>query len=436
MSLTRLIILRSIIVEAGSSLNGRRMQAGLSAFGIATGIAAVVLLVAIVSGIHRLALQQFTQAGGNVVQVTAEADTSTRDPQGATLSLYEEDADAVVRASPYFDGAAVQNSTQAVVRGVVVQSNMFIMNNDTGRGIVRPQARAYTASIRGYSDMGFELAGLSLATGRLPSAAEFADGARVAVLGPAAAQQIFGTEPPLGRTVIFGDWPFVVVGVLEWIGEPDGEFRSGQDRMIYMPFRTVATTFRGSSVAAGMTLRMKTAGTNQLAVADARGILTRRIARHGQTTGRIEFTTAADRLAEMSLIVNGLKMAVALVGGIGLFVGAVGVTNVLLVSVRERTHEIGVRRAIGARRGDVFLGFLVEALAITLGGGAVGLLGAWLLTLVARFLPIPDGAEPHISLITATTAVSLLVMVGIIAGVGPARRAAAIFPAEALRADG
>lgn len=435
MPLTRLIILRSIIIEAGSSLNGRRMQAGLSAFGIATGIAAVVLLVAIVSGIHRLALEQFTMAGGNILQVSVEPDISTRDPQGAALSLYEDDAEAIVRASPYFDAASVSNSTSAVVRGVVVQGSVFVMNQDTGRGSVRPQARAYTAQIRGVSEMGFALSGLTLASGRLPSADEYATGARVAVLGPAAAQQIAGTESPIGRTVIFGDWPFVVVGVLDWIGEPTGEFRSGQDRLIYMPFRTVANTFRGNAAASGLALRLTTAGTNDLAVADARGILTRRIARHGQTTGRVEFTSAADRLAEMSLIVNGLKMAVALVGGIGLFVGAVGVTNVLLVSVRERTHEIGVRRAIGARKGDVFLGFLCEALAITLGGGAVGLLGAWLLTLIATFLPIPDGAEPHISFVTAATAVSLLVVVGVIAGVGPARRAAAIFPAEALRAE-
>jgi ABC-type antimicrobial peptide transport system permease subunit len=434
-SLTRLIILRSIIVEAGQSLNGRRMQAALSSFGIATGIAAVVFLVAAVSGLHRMALQQFNTAGGNVIQVTAEADTSTRDPQGATLSLYEEDADAIVRASPYFDGAAVQNSASAVVRGVVVQGSSFVMNQDTGRGVSRPTARAYTASIRGVSHSGFELGGLRLAQGRLPSFAEFEAGARVTVLGPDAARQIFGAESPLGRSIILGDWPFVVVGVLDWIGNPEGDFRSGLDRLIYMPFRTVATTFRGSAVAASMSLRLKTPGTNELAVADARGILTRRLARHGQTSGRIAFTSAADRLAEMSLIVNGLKMLVAMVGGISLFVGAVGVTNVLLVSVRERTHEIGVRRAIGARRGHIFLGFLCEALVMTLGGGAVGILGAWLLTLIAGFLPIPEGAEPHISMVTAATAVSLLVIVGLIAGVGPARRAAAIFPAEALRAD-
>jgi putative ABC transport system permease protein len=142
-----------------------------------------------------------------------------------------------------------------------------------------------------------------------------------------------------------------------------------------------------------------------------------------------------ERLREMNLIITGLKLLAGLVGGIGLFVGAVGVANVLLVSVRERTVEIGVRRAIGARRRDVFLGFLFEALAITLAGGLLGIGFAWALTMAARLLPIPQGAEPHISVLTAGSAVLLLMLVGVAAGVGPARRAASVFPAEALRAE-
>jgi len=131
-----------------------------------------------------------------------------------------------------------------------------------------------------------------------------------------------------------------------------------------------------------------------------------------------------------------IKLVVALVGGIGLFVGAVGVANVLLVSVRERRSEIGVRRAIGATRRAIFAGFLIEALAITLSGGVVGIVAAWGLTKIAVLIPqVPAGARPHISLLTAVAAVVLLTIVGLVAGVGPARRAAAVFPAEALRAE-
>jgi putative ABC transport system permease protein len=141
-------------------------------------------------------------------------------------------------------------------------------------------------------------------------------------------------------------------------------------------------------------------------------------------------------MAQLNLVLTALKFVVGLVGGIGLFVGAVGVANVMLVSVRERRQEIGVRRAMGATKGDIFAGFLFEALAITLSGGAAGIATAWALTGIALFIPqVPAGARPHISVLTAATSIALLTLVGLVAGVGPARRAAAVDPAEALRAD-
>jgi putative ABC transport system permease protein len=431
----RLVILRSVIVEAGANLKARRMQAALSAFGIATGIAAVVFLVALVSGVHRLALQQINAAGANVVTVTAEADPSARDPKGPQLALLGDDVDTVLRTSLYFDKGTAQNSASAVVRGVAVRGTTFVMNRDTGRGTAVPGQRAYTAQIRGLSRDGFEMQDLMVEFGRLPSPGEYDDSARIVVLGAEAARQVFGSTPAVGKTVVLGDWPFRVIGVLAWQGEPDGEFRNFNDRLMFMPFQTVANVFKGNLVATQISLRVKTPGTEEAAVADARGILARRASRLGETSGRFEFANASDRLAELSLIVNGLKLLVGMVGGISLFVGAVGVANVLLMSVRERRQEIGVRRAIGARKGDVFIGFLCEALALTVGGGAVGIMGAWLLTQVARLFPIPAGAEPHISLVTATIAVTLLTLVGIVSGVGPARRAAAIDPAEALRGE-
>jgi putative ABC transport system permease protein len=137
-----------------------------------------------------------------------------------------------------------------------------------------------------------------------------------------------------------------------------------------------------------------------------------------------------------NLVLTALKFVVGLVGGIGLFVGAVGVANVMLLSVRERRQEIGVRRAMGATKGDIFAGFLIEALAITLSAGVAGIVAAWALTGIAVLIPqVPAGARPHISVVTAATSIALLTLVGLVAGVGPARRAAAVDPAEALRAD-
>jgi putative ABC transport system permease protein len=430
------VILRLLLRDAASALRARRMQAALSAFGIATGIAAVVLLVSLVAGLHRMALQTLNTRGGNVVLVTVAQDLSAEAPTATPLTLSLDDAEAVLRASPFFDRAAAENGASAVVRGVASPGSQVFVTMGLGGVPTRFNlARAYQLQITGLTPSGFELQNVDLASGRLPAADEFASGARVVVLGARVAEQIFGSRAAVGETVVLNDWPFTVLGVGEWVGSPGGEFQSPVDRAAYAPFTTVATLFRGSDTVNRLSLRVVAPGTETLAVADARGILTRRVQRLGHTSGQLEFTSAAEQLREVQLVLSGLKLLVGLVGGIGLFVGAVGVANVLLVSVRERTTEIGVRRAVGARRSDIFAGFLFESLAITLGGGAIGIGIAWVLTKAALLFPIPDGAEPHISLVTAGVAVSLLVVVGLIAGVGPARRAAAVYPVEALRAE-
>jgi putative ABC transport system permease protein len=432
---SRLIVLRSLVAEAAASLRGRRMQALLSSFGIATGIAAVVLLVSLVSGMHRAALRSMNAAGANVILVSVEPDPTTTAPRGFPLTLRADDVEHVMATSALFEAGSAENNATAVVRGSVVQGTSFFVDRGTGAPVIVRGSRALSTVIRGFTAAGFDLQNLHAAAGRLPFIGEYDRGERVAVLGASMARQIFGDKSPIGQPLVLGDWPFRVIGVLEWVGEPEGEFRSSADRAVYAPFMAVANAFRGNTVAAILRLRRVAGVSDEEAVAEARGILTRRQERLGETTGQLELSSTVDRLREMNLIITGLKLLAGLVGGIGLFVGAVGVANVLLVSVRERTVEIGVRRAIGARRRDVFLGFLFEALAITLAGGLLGIAGAWLLTLAARLLPIPEGAEPYISLVTAGSAVLLLTLVGVAAGVGPARRAASVFPAEALRAE-
>jgi putative ABC transport system permease protein len=255
-------------------------------------------------------------------------------------------------------------------------------------------------------------------------------------MGAAVARDLFGTEPPSGSTIVLGDWVFHVVGVLAWVSDPDGPSQYGYDSEIFIPFSACAAAFRGNATASSLRFHLREPGTDQEAMVETKVILDRRRLQRGETNGTIRLFNSVERMELFTKVITGLKLLVGLVGGIGLFVGAVGVANVLLVSVRERTMEIGVRRALGATRRAVFVGFLLEALAITLLGGLAGILVAYALTKIALFIPaVPVGARPHITLFTAATAVSLLTLVGLVAGVGPARRAAAVYPAEALRAE-
>jgi putative ABC transport system permease protein len=410
------VVAVNIFGEAWASLRGRRLQAVLSSFGIATGITAVVLLVSIVSGLHRYMLETMGSIGGNLIQVSTSQMRSTHDPRGFQVTLRASDLVAVLAGCRSFDAGMAENSASAPIR--------------TAR---RSNRDSY---LRGVTDRGFEVLGLHTAQGRLILDSEYASGTRVAVIGADLAEELFVQESPVGQAMVIGEWPFQVVGVLDWVGDPNAGMPAGADNGVFVPFKAVAAAFRGNENASVLRLRLASPDLAEGAVAETKRILDRQRRQRGETSGEIQVTNTIDRIAQLTTVLTTIKLVVALVGGIGLFVGAVGVANVLLVSVRERRSEIGVRRAIGATRRAIFAGFLIEALAITLSGGVVGIVAAWGLTKIAVLIPqVPAGARPHISLLTAVAAVVLLTIVGLVAGVGPARRAAAVFPAEALRAE-
>lgn len=410
------VIFANIVAEAWASLRGRRLQAMLSSFGIATGIAAVVLLVSIVSGMHHYMLETLGAVGGDVILVRASESRSVRDPHGFPVSLRLDDLSALTDQSPYYSAGSAEN---------------------VGSGIVRTSRRsARDDFFRGVTERAFDVQNVRIGHGRAFLPSEYEAASRVAVLGADLAQDLFNQESPVGQRIVVGDWPFTVVGVLEWVGDPAAGAPAGPDRGMFVPFKTCADAFVGNERASTFRLKLKDPGLGDAAVADTKVRLMNAAKRRGETSGEFVVTNTVERAGQLNLVLNSIKMVVGLVGGIGLFVGAVGVANVLLVSVRERRSEIGVRRAIGATRRAIFVGFLLEALAITLSGGLVGIAVAWALTKIALFIPsVPVAARPQISLVTALTAVGLLALVGLVAGVGPARRAAAVYPSEALRAD-
>jgi putative ABC transport system permease protein len=365
---------------------------------------------------HRYAIEQFSSVGGDIIRVTVNPERSTRDPRGFIATMRPGDIDAVMASAEHYSAAMATNNAFGVVR--------------TSRRSSRE------GNVQGLTPQGFELLDVHPERGRLFLPSEYELGTRVVVIGADIAQDLFVGESPIGQTLFVSDWPFQVVGVLAWVGDPDAGDSSQEDRSLYVPFKACAITFRSNENANQMYFRLKDPGGAAAATADTRAVLESVRKRRGETSGTYNIISSIERMAEMNLVLNAIKIVVGLVGGIGLFVGAVGVANVLLVSVRERRAEIGTRRAVGATKRAIFAGFLIEALAMTLTGGSVGIFVAWALTKIALLIPeVPAGARPHISLVTALTALTLLTVVGLVAGVWPAKRAAAVYPAEALRAD-
>src|SRR4030095_12753100 len=233
------VIARNVLGEAIASLRGRRLQAMLSSFGIATGIAAVVLLVSIVSGMHHFMIEQIGAIGGNVIQVSTTNQRSTRDPRGFNVTLRLDDLDTIMKDLDAYDLGMAENS---------------------GFGVIRTARRSSQgANVRGITERGFELLGLTTERGRAFLPSEYAMGTRVAVLGADVAVDLFGSDAPIGQVFVIRDWPFQVVGVLNWIGDPVTGATTTFDRSIYTPFRACAAAFRPNDYANSLRLRLKSA---------------------------------------------------------------------------------------------------------------------------------------------------------------------------------
>jgi putative ABC transport system permease protein len=388
------------------SITAHRQRSFLTLLGIAVGIAAVILLTSIGEGVHRFVLAEFTQFGTNIASISpGKVKTSGPAPTGIPTSvrpLTLDDARALERL-PHVTAitATVWGNTEVSANGRLRRTTI----NGVGAGMTK----VYNVRVK---------------SGQFLPAEDLENARAFVVLGAKLKDELFGSVNPLGARIRIGTLQFRVIGVLEAKGQFLG---IDLDDAAYIPTARALELYNRD-------------GAMKIDVAYEEGIPAARVAesivallkaRHGREDFTI--TTQEDMLRTLSKILDILTMAVGALGSISLLVGAVGIVTIMTIAVSERTGEVGLMVALGARRGTILGLFLGEAVALSALGGAMGLaLGIGLAQLIHLALP---ALPVHTPLSFVLLAELIAAAIGLLAGVLPARRAALLDPVEALRAE-
>jgi putative ABC transport system permease protein len=388
---------------AARALRGHRLRTALSLLGVAIGVAAVVVLTALAEGARRYVLGQFAAVGTNMVVVFPGKTQTT----GAMPGIGGVPHDLTLD-----DGIAVARG----IREVDKVAPMVIGTETVSFGERRRQV-----ALAGATHEMLEVRRLGVARGRFLPQLAWDRGAPVAVVGATLAAELFPASDPLGQVVRVGDWRMRVIGVLEPRGQQLG---INMDEVVVVPVATAMKMLNRSGL-----YRLLIQARGHADLGRVRDEVERVIRdRHGEED--VTVVTQDAVVSAFNAILDALTMALAGIAAVSLAVAGVGIMNVMLVSVSERTREVGLLKALGAGRGQILAAFLAEAVLISSAGGLLGLaLGqAAVAILVAVYPALP--ASPPVWAVAA--ALGLSVAVGAVFGVLPARRATRLDPVVAL----
>jgi putative ABC transport system permease protein len=407
------MIFSSLFETAWHALATHRMRSFLTMLGMMIGVAAVILMMAIGEGAQAMVRDSIKSMGSNLFIIMSGASTSggARVPSGSAPTLTFDDADAISELKDVLAAAPVSSgNAQLIYNGINWSTSVFGTTPDYL--VVR--------------DWPMESGGFF-------SEADVRSGARVAVLGQVVVRELFGGEDPIGKVIRIKQAPFEVIGVLA----PKGQSLDGrdQDDIVMVPISSAQQKIFSSSMRNRARFIMAQARSEKdMAIAEStiNDVLR---SRHRIGVGQEDdfsvrnLTAIAETAAATTRIMSILLGTIA---AISLVVGGIGIMNIMLVSVTERTREIGIRMAIGARRRDVLWQFLIEALTLSLIGCGIGLLlgvgGAWL---VGALVGLPVAVTPA----SVMLAVGVSFLIGVFFGFYPARTAAGLDPIEALRSQ-
>jgi putative ABC transport system permease protein len=383
---------------AWEALRANKLRSGLTILGVVIGVASVVVLVAIGTGARNEVTSGVESLGSNILFV-APGNLSF----GSTPALSRLGLDDVRRV------------------GDAVGDPRRVATTVASGEVARVGPRRTNVNVNGTNETIPLVFDRTLARGAFFTASDVETRRRVAVLGADPAEALFPDRDPVGKSVTVGGVRFRIVGVMSRVGTAFGVAR---DAEVFIPV-TAAQRLFGISRVDGIAVKAPSSGE-----VDEEQRIIREVVARAHPEQEYQVLTQRDILGVVGRILGILTLVLASIAGISLLVGGVGVMNIMLVSVSERTREIGLRKAVGARTRDVLRQFLLEAVALTVSGGVVGILvGIAGSLLVGRLSPVPAAITGW----SVALAFGVSVAVGVFFGVYPARKAARMQPVAALR---
>ena len=392
------------------ALLANKLRSALTLLGIVIGVGTVVAMAAILSGLDRSMAKSLASLGSGSIYLTKhEASIQVGGPgrRETRPDLTLQDAEAILEQCA---SVAMVCPNAATTQTVAWQAEETKPITIQGTGADMPAVEDR-----------------SLSRGRFFTGGEVLARARVCVLGADVADVLFGAIDPLGQDVRAGSYRYRVIGVFDAKGQILG---NNQDEVVAVPVTTLQQERRWGEILDYILIQPHTQPQMHLAREEVESLMRRRRGLGAEEDSNFGLTTQETLMALYTNLTRAIYAVMLLVSGIALAVGGIGIMNMMLVSVRERTREIGVRRAVGARRSDLLLQFLAEAVTLTLIGGAVGILGGAGLALIVSWVsPLPAALPLGVVLF----ALALSTMIGIFFGLYPAWHASKQDPIEALR---
>lgn len=394
---------------ATTTLLANKMRSSLTMLGIIIGNASVIAMIGIGQGAQKLASDQFESLGANVLFVVPGSRESRRTTFDNPKTLVLSDAEAIATQVPSVNGVSPSINSRLLIT-VGNQNNNALVIGTTPEFL----------TVRSFE----------IEEGRFINDNDLKRNLKVVVIGSDIVEQFFPNQNPLGKSLKIKNINFEVIGVMASKGSFLG---TNQDETLYIPLTTMANQVVGKTSQYGTELSFinvsaKSADSINAAKFQIENLLRLRHKILGEDDFRVE--TQKDVLSIVNNVTGGLTVMLGAISAISLLVGGIGVMNIMLVSVTERTQEIGLRKAIGATRGNILSQFLIEAIIISAVGGVIGtVVGVGALIVIGLISPLPTSASPLIIIL----AVGVSGGIGLFFGVFPAQRASKLDPIIALR---